>query len=97
MSPGELAYAEALRRIQETEDTRATSLDLRGLYHLVQLPREVERLSSLQTLCLSGCRQLSGDLTPLAGLSSLQGDAGLAQSSRRHPGLRQRRAPPARV
>jgi Leucine Rich repeats (2 copies) len=38
---------------------------------LKRLPPELERLSSLQTLDLSWCGQLS-DLSPLAGLSSLQ-------------------------
>src|SRR5208282_6246329 len=43
MSPEE-AYAEALRRIREAENTGATSLDLSHLDCLRQLPRELERL-----------------------------------------------------
>jgi internalin A len=39
---------------------------------LTRLPQEVERLTSLQALNLFECEQLSGDLSPLAGLTSLQ-------------------------
>jgi hypothetical protein len=55
---------EALRRVREAEATGATALDLSNLNSLNQLPRELERLPELQTLVLSGCWQLSGDLTP---------------------------------
>jgi internalin A len=72
MSQEEEANAEALRRIQEAENTGITPLDLSGLYSLYQLFLELNRLKSLQTLNLSECRQLSGDLSPLAGLKSLQ-------------------------
>ena len=72
MTPEEEAYAEALRRIREAEANGAVVLDLSKLSALNRLPRELERLSSLQTLNLSGCKQLSGDLTPLTGLTSLQ-------------------------
>jgi internalin A len=71
MSPEEAAYAEALRRIREAEDTGATSLDFSGLDSLHQLPRELEHLTSLRTLNLSQCWQLS-ELGRLAGLSSLR-------------------------
>jgi hypothetical protein len=71
MTPEEADHAEALRRIQEAEQTRAAQLDLRELRFLPRLPPELECLSSLQTLNLSGCDQLS-DLSPLAALSSLQ-------------------------
>ncbi len=54
------------------EDTGTTSLDLSDLDSLSQLPRELERLTSLRELNLSGCQQLSADLSPLAGLTSLQ-------------------------
>jgi hypothetical protein len=61
MSPEREANAEALRRIREAENAGATSLELTKL-HLRELPRELERLTSLRTLNLSGCRQFSGDL-----------------------------------
>ena len=67
----EEAYAEALRRICEAENTGATDLDLSGLQFLRQLPRELKRLEFLQTLNLAWGGQLS-DLSPLAGLTSLQ-------------------------
>jgi hypothetical protein len=47
------ALAEPLRRIREAKDTRATGIDLSRLESLKQLPRELERLTSLQTLYLS--------------------------------------------
>lgn len=65
------AYAEASRRICEAKDTGATSLDLSHLKLLI-LPQELERLKSLQTLNLSNCEGLLSDLSPLAGLTSLQ-------------------------
>ena len=94
MTPEE-AYEEALRRIREAEETGAVELDLSGLETLTRLPPELERLTSLQSLNLSGApaqrrpvpagkphlapiaqpllvQQLSGDLSPLAGLTSLQ-------------------------
>jgi Leucine-rich repeat (LRR) protein len=79
MTPEE-AYEEALRRIREAEETGALALDLRGwkggrytrLETLTQLPPELALLTSLQSLDLSGCEQLSGDLAPLGGLTSLQ-------------------------
>jgi Leucine-rich repeat (LRR) protein len=70
MTPAE-DYAEALRRIRETKETGALELDLSGLA-LNLVPRELAHLSSLQTLYLSECAQLSGDLTSLASLTSLQ-------------------------
>jgi hypothetical protein len=71
MSPWEEeAYAEALRRIREAENTGVTTLDLIGLDFLGQLPRELKRLPSLQTLDLTGCKRLS-DLSSLAGLAAL--------------------------
>jgi hypothetical protein len=80
MTPEE-AYEEALRRIRAAEETGAVELDLRGwkktprgytgLETLNRLPSELERLISLQSLNLSVC-QLSGDLSPLASLTSLQ-------------------------
>jgi hypothetical protein len=66
MTPEEEVYAEALRRIREAEETGTTALNLSDLDSLNNLPRELERLTSLQTLDLSHCRQLSGDLTPLS-------------------------------
>jgi internalin A len=71
MSPGELAYAEARRRIQKAEETGAVVLSLGGLWWLDRLPRELERLTSLQQLDLSECSQLS-DFSLLANLTSLQ-------------------------
>jgi hypothetical protein len=59
-----------LRRIRKAEETGA--FDLIGLGTLNRLPPEVEHLTSLQSLSLYGCRQLSGDLSPLARLTSLQ-------------------------
>jgi hypothetical protein len=64
MTPEE-AYDEALRRIREAERTGALELDLSGwdqtaleytgLGTLNRLPRELERLTSLQSLDLSWC------------------------------------------
>ena len=84
MTPEEEAYEEALRRIREAERTGALELDLSGqkkgetgtledtgLETLNRFPPELERLTSLQTLNLSGCG-LPSDLGPLAGLTSLQ-------------------------
>jgi internalin A len=81
MTPEE-AYDEALRRIREAENTRALELNLSawsetaqeysGLETLNRLPPELGRLTSLQTLNLFYCKQLSGDLSPLASLTSLQ-------------------------
>jgi Leucine-rich repeat (LRR) protein len=70
MTPEEV-YAEALRRIRQVEDSGTASLDLSGL-SLSQLPRELERLTSLRELNLSGCQQLSADLGPVAALTRLQ-------------------------
>jgi hypothetical protein len=61
----EETYAEAIRRIREVENTETATLDLSALDSLNQLPGELERLTSLQTLNPSWCRQLS-DLRPLA-------------------------------
>jgi hypothetical protein len=84
MTPEE-AYEEALRRIREAERTGALELDLSGrkegktgereytgLETLNRLPPELERLSSLQSLNLSWCRELCGDLSPFTRLTSLQ-------------------------
>lgn len=62
---------EALRRIRKAEATGTTSLDLSGIQSLRQLPQELKRLTALQELNLSFCRQLR-DLRPLAGLTGLQ-------------------------
>ena len=66
-----LAYDEALRRIREAEETGAVELDLSELT-LNRLPRELARLTSLQSLNLAECWQLSGNLSPLARLTSLR-------------------------
>jgi hypothetical protein len=81
MTPEE-AYEEALRRIREAERTGALELDLSGwnrtaqkytgLETLTRLPPELERLTSIQSLDLSWCEQLSGDLSLLSHLTSLQ-------------------------
>jgi hypothetical protein len=79
MTPEE-AYEEALRRIRKAKETGADELDLigikagefTGLKTLNRLPRELANLTLLQFLYLGGCNQLSGDLSPMAGLSSLQ-------------------------
>jgi esterase/lipase superfamily enzyme/Leucine-rich repeat (LRR) protein len=63
-------YTEALRRINEAEDTGATVLDLSDLDSR-RLPHELTLLTALQSLNLSGCKQLS-DISPLAGLTALQ-------------------------
>jgi hypothetical protein len=60
MTPKE-AYEEALRRIREAEETEAVELDLSGL-KLHRLPPELGRLTSLQSLELTWCNQLRGDL-----------------------------------
>jgi hypothetical protein len=64
MTPEE-AYEEALRRIREAEETGV--FDLIGLETLTRLPPELKRLTSLQSLNLFECDQLSGDLAPLPG------------------------------
>jgi hypothetical protein len=72
MTPEEEAYEEALRRIRVAEKTGAVELDLNGmkdgkvteLETLTRLPQELDRLTSLQSLCLEECKQLSGDLRP---------------------------------
>jgi len=69
MTPEE-AYEEALRRIREAEETGAVELNLNGLA-LNRLPRELARLTSLQSLELAWYEQLN-DFSPLAGLTSLQ-------------------------
>jgi internalin A len=69
MTPEE-AYEEALRRIREAERTGAVKLDLSGRA-LNRLPPALARLTSLQSLNLSGCWQLT-DLSPLASLTKLQ-------------------------
>jgi internalin A len=66
-----LYVEQMLQRIRKAKANRATALDLSHLNYVTQLPRELERLTSLQKLNLSGCVQLS-DLRPLARLSSLQ-------------------------
>jgi len=76
MTPEE-AYEEALRRIRQAEETGAVELDLMGrkegktgaleytgLEKLTRLPRELVRLTSLQSLNLRDCNQLSGDYLP---------------------------------
>jgi hypothetical protein len=67
---GEDEYSETLRLIREPEHMRATCLDFDIEIVLPRiLPPEVNRLTWLQTLDLSG--HLEGDLSPLAGLKSL--------------------------
>ena len=63
-------YEEALRCIREAKETGALELDL-SLLALNRLPPELERLTSLQSLDLSWCGQLS-DISSLASLTSLQ-------------------------
>ena len=70
----EEAYEETLRRIREAEKTGALELDLSGwnktaweytgLETLTRLPPELEHLPSLQSLNLSRCEHLGGDLSP---------------------------------
>jgi hypothetical protein len=57
-------FQKAIRCIQEAEKTGAVELDLSGLA-LNRLPPELGRLTSLQSLDLSYCRQLSGNLAQL--------------------------------
>jgi Leucine Rich repeats (2 copies) len=81
MTPDE-AYEEALRRIRVAEETGALELDLSGwdetkrdyseIKRLTRLPPELKRLTSLQSLDLSQCILLSGDLSPLANLTLLR-------------------------
>jgi hypothetical protein len=70
-TPIEDQSTEAVRRIREAKEIGAVSLDLSHLGSLRQLPRELQQLSALQMLDLSGCKQLR-DLSPLADLTSLQ-------------------------
>jgi Leucine-rich repeat (LRR) protein len=85
MTPEEEACEEALRRIREAEKIGALELDLSGLKQeesgayeptklatLNRLPPELASLTSLQSLDLSGCYRLSGDLSPLVLFASLQ-------------------------
>jgi internalin A len=67
----EAAYEEALRHIRKAEETGAVELDLSWLA-LTRLPPELERLTSVQSLNLAYCTQLSDNLSPLASLSSLK-------------------------
>jgi hypothetical protein len=71
MTPEEEAYEGALRRIREAEEAGAVELSLGGL-EINRLPQELEHLTSLKSLDLSGCEKLKGDLSPLEGLTSLQ-------------------------
>jgi hypothetical protein len=80
MTPEEKAYEVALSHVRHEETERGTgTLDLRGLWdigrenefgELSRFPTGLERLTSLRRLIFSGCPQLSGDLSPLAGLTS---------------------------
>jgi len=65
-------YQKALRRIQEAKENKSVELDLSGLAHLTRFPPELAGLTSLQSLSLSEDFQFSGDLSPLAALTSLQ-------------------------
>jgi len=65
-------YQEAIRRIKKAEENKSTELDLSGLQYLIRFPPELASLTSLQSLNLAGCTQLSGDLASLASLTSLQ-------------------------
>jgi internalin A len=83
MTPDE-AYEQARRHIRYAEETGSFALDLMGglsrwanytysgFEFLTRLPPEVGRLTWLEWLDISSCKQLSGDLSPLAGLTSLQ-------------------------
>jgi Leucine-rich repeat (LRR) protein len=70
MTPDEAAYERVLRSILKAEKTGAVKLDLR-YFSLNRLPPELARLTSLQSLNLSWCKQLS-ELPPLARLTSLR-------------------------
>jgi hypothetical protein len=61
-----------LSRILKAKETGASDLNLSHLDSLNQLPRELARLTTLQSLDLSFCEQLRGGLTPLASLTSLR-------------------------
>src|SRR5258707_1323029 len=69
----EQAYAEAVRRCREAEASGASTLAFNFplVRWLEKLPPELERLTALQTLKLSGCVQIR-DLEPLAVLTALQ-------------------------
>ncbi|MCY7350665.1 MAG: hypothetical protein LH606_08350, partial [Cytophagaceae bacterium] len=64
-----MSLQEARQRIKQCQSEKSVHLDLAGL-NLEKLPEEIEELTSLQRLNVSGT-QIS-DLTPLAGLTSLQ-------------------------
>ena len=71
MTP-EKANVEAMCRIEKAKDTSASKLNLSHLDSLKEIPRELACLTLLQTLDLSYCHQLSGDLATLVPLSSLR-------------------------
>jgi internalin A len=64
-------YKEALSRILEAEETGAVELHLNGLFELPELPPELGRLTSLESLDLSWCFGLK-NLEPLSKLTRLQ-------------------------
>ncbi|WP_146343828.1 leucine-rich repeat domain-containing protein [Phaeobacter marinintestinus] len=64
-------YAEAQRRIAAAKDSGATELDLNGLDDLEQFPPEIADLTGLQILLAWGTK--ISDLSPLQGLTALQG------------------------
>jgi Leucine-rich repeat (LRR) protein len=70
MTLEEEANEKALRRIRDAKEVGALELDLSEL-PFSRLPRELEQLTPLQDLNLSGCEQLN-DLSPLTGLTSLR-------------------------
>ena len=51
----EETHAEAVRRIREIENAQGATLDLSDLHSLYKFPGELERLTSLQTLCAGPC------------------------------------------
>jgi internalin A len=67
----DLAYQEALRRIEVNFRTKATKLELSDLTFLIKMPPEIGKLTQLQTLYLSGT-QISGiNLDNLSNLKYL--------------------------
>jgi len=67
--PDEGEYYEAIRRIKEAQDSKSVELDLTGLECSNFFPPELADLTALKSLKF---HLFGDDLSPLAGLTSLQ-------------------------